>query len=248
MTSSYLFVRSQDRSIGTSSAFSVTLPTPYRSVKSVSLVSCELPFALYNVDVPYTQGVRFAHNSVIYDMSLTPGFYQITDLQSAMLSNLQTAFPSAGISSVLYSAITGKLSIVYSSGLSFAAASSSAGMLGRIIGTDPLGSTTLAAGGVLSFPYLVSLFPVSTILMKVAELPSQCATTNNTHAFARLQLSSTPGSIVMHNVGTSVINTSTFSNPIPTLSTLTISLFTADNQAISLHGCEWSFALLIQAN
>lgn len=246
MQTSYLFVRSQDRTLGTSSAFSLTLPTPFRNVKAISLVSVELPFGCYNIEAPYTQGVRFSHNSSLYDLTLTAGFYQVTDLQSMILSQLQAAYPTAGISSVLFSQITGKLSIVYSSGLAFAAASTSSGSLGRVVGTDPLGTTTIATGGVLAMPFLVNMFPMSTILMKIAELPAICVSTNNQQCFARLQMSSTPASVLLLNNASGTQNTNVYATPISTLSSLTVSLFSSDNQAISLHGCEYSFTLMVQ--
>ena len=246
MSTSYVFVRSQDRSVGSSSAFSVTLPNPFRNVKAISLISAELPFGNFNIDVPYCQGVRFTYNGTPYDVSVSPGFYGVTDLQGLLLSNLQSAFPTAGISSVLFSAVTGRLSIVYSGGLTFTVASTSLGNLGRIVGTDPLGTTSIASGGVLSLPFLVNLFPVSTILMKIAEVPAMCVSTNNQACFARLQMATTPGGVVMLNNASGTVNTFAFASQIATLSSLTVSLWSPDNQAINLHGCEFSFTLMIQ--
>lgn len=248
MATSYLFVRSADRSLGSSSAFSVALNTPYRNVKAISLVSAELPFSMFNVDNVYLQGVQFTHNGSTFNLVLSAGYYLVSDLCAAMLSALQAAFPSAGFTSVTYSSTSGKISIAYTSGLVLSVVSTTAGSLGRIVGTDPLGASTVASGGVLVMPYVVQLFSLSTLLMKIVELPAQCVTTNNMTCFARLQLAATPGGFVMLNNASGTVNTSQFPSPVATLSTLTVSLFTPDGQPANLHGCEWSFTLLIQAS
>ena len=241
----YLFVRSQDRSLGSSTAFTVPLPQTYRSIQSISLVSAELPFSFYNVDSPYLSGVRFVHNGTSFDMSLTAGFYQIADLQAAMLASLQAAFPSAGVTAVLYGTTTGLISITYTSGLSFSVVQTSGGSLGRIVGTDPMGTTRTALGGILTFPKISQLFPVSNVIMRIAELPSLMASTNGQQGFARLQLAATPQSVVLINNSTGTVNTNIYNTPIASLSSLTVTLYTADGQPLDLHGVDWSFTLLI---
>ena len=80
MPNSFLFVRSADRQLGTSSSFRVTLPQTYKAITAVTLLSAELPFSCYNIDSIYTAGVSFTHNSTTLAYSVSPGFYQITDL------------------------------------------------------------------------------------------------------------------------------------------------------------------------
>jgi len=233
--------------MGTSSAFTVTLPQTYRSVTSISLVSLELSFAMYNIMAPYCQGVTFTHNAVPYTFTLTPGFYQIADVQAALLSALSAAFPTAGVTAVNYATSSACLSIVYTSGLAFTAQISSGGLLGRVLGLDPLGTTAVASGGVLTMPYVANLFPISSLFLRVAELPSLCTSTNNITAFARIQLSSAPGGVVMANNGSGVVNTNNYTNAVASLPTLTCSLYTTDGQPVSLNGVEWSFTLLINS-
>jgi len=245
MPNSFLFVRSADRQLGTSSAFRVTLPQNYQHVTAVTMLSCELPFSFYNVDAPYTSGVTFVHNGVSFAYAVPAGFYIITDLTSALLAALQSAFPSAGVTSVTYSALTGLISITYTSGLVFSAQADASGLLGRLLGTDPTGLATLASGGVLTLPAVATLAPTSTLFMRIGELPSQTASTNNQQAFARLQLSGAPGSIVLANAAASVFNTNVFSVPVATLNTLTVSLYTQDGTPANLHGVEWTFTLLL---
>ena len=244
-TNSFLFVRSADRALGTSSAYRVTLPQSYANVSAVTLLSAEVPYSCYNLDAPNTAGVTFTHNGVAYAYSVAPGFYQITDLTANILASLQSAFPTAGVTSVSYSTSSGFISVVYTSGLAFSVQGTSAGSLGRIMGTDPAGVATLASGGVLTLPSVATLAPTSTLFMRVAELPSLMASTNQQQAFARLQLSGAPGSIVLANAATSVFNTNTYASPVASLATLTVSLYTQDGVPANLHGVEWTFTLLI---
>ena len=247
MPTKYLYCRSADRTLGTSSAYVVQLSETFRSITSASLVAAELAFSWYNIATPYTAGVRFTHNAVTWDATLTPGFYAVDDLRTALLSGLQVAFPTAGITAVTYSATTGKLSIVYTSGLTFSVQSTSAGLLGRVVGTDPLGTATLASAGALTFPGVANLSAsTSSIFVRIGELPSLTSSTNQQHAFARLQLSAAPGSIVMANNASGVVNSNPYTTPIPSLTSLSVSLYSVDGYAIDLHGTEWAMTLMFQ--
>ena len=248
MVQSFILVRSADRSLGSSSSFRVVLPQAYSKVTSISLLSCEMPYSMYNVDVPYLQGVNFVHNSVTYVFTLQAGYYTIEDLQAYMLAALQSAFPSAGVTSVNYSKTSGRIYLVYTSGLAFSVQANGNGALGRLLGTDPSGVATLSAGGVLAMPCVATLAPSSTVLMRIAELPAQMVATNGQHAFARLQLSGAPGSIVMANAAASVFNSYAYATPVAALSSLTVSLYTQDGVALDLHGCEYTFTLLITSS
>ena len=245
MPQSFLFVRSNDRSLGSSSAFKVALPQTFRSITSISLVSAELPYSCYNVDSPYCLGVSVAYNSIVHALALTPGFYTIEDITAWLLGDLQSTYPAAGITAVTYSKSLGRISIVYTGSATFAIQATSLGSLGRVLGTDPLGLITYGSGGILTLPSVATLAPINTVFMRVAELPSLMCSTNGQSAFARLQLAAAPGSVVMSNVGSGVVNTNHYSTPIASLSTLTVSLYTQDGVSVDLHGVEWSFTLLI---
>ena len=245
MPSQYCFVRSVDRRVGTSSAFVVNLAQTYRTITSISLVSFELANAIFNIDTPYTAGVRFTHNASTYDMVIPASFCQIDDLRATMLALLQTAFPTAGITSVTYSSATAKLSIVFTSGLAFSVQNTTAGSLGRVLGTDPLGTATVASAGALTLPNVAQLYPMSSLFLRIAELPSLMSSTNNQHAFARVQLGSAPGSMVFGNAASGVVNTNNYSTPVASLSSLTVSLYNADGYPVDLHGVEWTFTIMI---
>ena len=245
MPQSFLFVRSNDRTLGSSSAFKVALPQSFRNISSISLVSAELPYSCYNVDSPYCMGVSVAYNNVVHALALSPGFYQVDDVTAWLLGDLQSTYPLAGVSAVTYSKQTGRISIVYTGTATFAIQATSIGSLGRVLGTDPLGLITYGQGGILTLPSIATLAPINTLLMRVAELPSLMCSTNGQTAFARLQMAAAPGSLVMQNVGSGVVNTNIYSTPIASLSSLTVSLYTQDGVAVNLSGVEWTFCLLI---
>jgi len=245
MGQSFLFVRSQDRSLGTSSSFKVVLPQTYRNVTNIALVSAELP-SVYNIDGLYVQGVTFSYNGTSFQMVLQPGFYQITDLQNALLYTLQTTLPSAGVTAVTYSQVTGISSIIFSGAGTFSVVSTAAGLLGRVLGCDPSNTATFGSAGILTFPYVATLSPMTTALLQIAEIPSILTTTNSIQAFARIQLNAAPGSIAMANAGASVYNNNTYQTPISTLSSITATLLSTDGLPMNMRGLEWSFALVLQ--
>ena len=247
MPQSFLFVRSADRQLGSSSSFNVKLPVAYRSVTQCSLVSLEMPFSFYPLSDINLSGVRFTHVATTYDCVLNAAFYQIDDLRAALLLVLQTNLSAAGVTAVSYSTSTGRLSITYTSGLAFSVANTSAGNLGRILGTQPNGTSTTATGGVLSMPGICTLFPGATVLMKIAELPTICVSTRGDSCFARLQLSATPGSILLLNNASSTVNTAVYATPVSSLSALTVSLWTENGQALDMHGVDYSFTLMISS-
>ena len=245
MPQTFLFVRSADRQLGSSSSFQVKLPAPYRSVTSCSLVSLEMPFAQYNLADVNLSGVRFTHAGTVYDCVLPAGFYMIDDLRAALLSGLHANLPAASVTAVTYTTMTGKLSFTYTSGQAFSVQAYGAGGLGRILGTSPAGVSTVAVDGVLSMPALCTLFPGATVLMKINELPTQCVTTRGDSCFARLQLASAPGSMVMLNNASSTVNTAVYATPVSSLSTLTVSLWSVDGQPLDIQGAEMTFTLMI---
>ena len=248
MPQSFLFVRSQDRYIGTSSSFKVTLPLTYKNISGIALVACELPYAMYNLDGGYLQGVTFIYSSTVFAAIVPAGYYQVTDLQAWLLGALQSAFPTAGVTAVTYSPTSGKLAINYTgTSQAFSVQGTATGYLGRILGCDPANTPTFGVAGVLTLPYIATLAPVSTLMMSIAEIPSQMASTNNMSAFARIQLSAAPGSIVMANAGGSVVNQYSYSPSISTLSSLTVNLYSSDGTPVNLHSCDWAFTLLIQS-
>ena len=247
MPQSFLFVRSQDRILGTSSSFKVTLPNSYKNITAVSLVSAELPYSTYNLDSIYTSGVTVTYNSTALSLVLTPGFYTIADLVAWLLATLQSSLSAAGVTAVSYSTISGKITISYSGTSAFSIQSNNTGQLGRIVGCDPLGLVTFGTSGVLVLPCLATLAPVNTIFMRISELPSLMCSTNGQHATFRLQMSAAHGSIVMHNAASSVANTNVYTSAPSTLSSLTVALFSQDGQPINLNSVDWSFTLLISS-
>ena len=241
----YLFIRSCDRTIGSSSAFTVKLPSTYHNVAGLSLVSAEVPFSFYNVSSVYCAGVQFGYAGAWYNMLIPPGQYTMTNFRALMLAALQAHFPAASFTSVDYNEITAKLSITYTGGGAFSASTTSTGRLGQLMGCDPTGAATAAVNGTLTFPAVAGLFPYSSILMCVDNLPANVLSTSSLHAFARIQVNASPGGMIMVCNGTNVVNSVTYKAPIASVDSLQISLKNNDGTLIDLNGLDWTCTLLV---
>ena len=248
----YLFIRSTDRVTGAApSQFTVKLPTTYRNVVSLSLVSAEIPFSFYNVAGAFTTGIQWiwtlGGTSVMYPMVIAAGQYGITDFQSVVLSTLKAQFPSANFTSCDYHAVSGKLSVSYSGGGTLTAQSTSAGRLGQLAGCDPTGAITSASAGTLTFPACAQLFPYSSLLMCIDNLPASVLSTSSLHCFARIQVNAAPGGVIMVCAGTNVGNNVSYKSPIPSLDSLAISLKNNDGTILDLNGVDWTATLMISS-
>lgn len=243
----YLFLRSNDRTIGSSSAFTVKLPTTYKNVAAISLVSAEIPFSFYNVASNYTSGVQFSYSGSFYNMVLTAGQYTITDFQAALLAGLQSHFPTASVTSVDYNKVTAKLSISLSGGSTLSVGATSSGQLGQLMGCDPTGALTSSVSGLLSFPSVAQLFPYSSILMCVDNLPANVLSTSSLHCFARVQVNCAPGGIILIANGTNVVNSVAYASPILSLDSLAVNLKNNDGSALNLNGVDWTCTLMISS-
>ena len=243
----FLFVRSADRVAGTSSRFTVNCPQTYKNVTACSLVSAELP-TVYNVDTIFCAGVTITYNGTSLALVISAGFYTIADIVAWLLATLQGSLSAAGVTAVTYSTTTGKISIVYSGTQAFSIQNNSAGSFGRILGTDPLGLVTFGTGGVLTLPYIATLAPMNTILLRIGELPNICTSTNNQHSTFRLQIAAAAGSLNFQNAASSTFNNCAYNAPVLTVPTLTISLWTAEGNQIDLRGIEWTFTILLTSS
>ena len=139
-------------------------------------------------------------------MVLTAGQYNISDFQAAMLTGLKAHFPAASFTSVDYDTISAKLSIKYTGGGAFSVGSTAIGKLGQLMGCDPTGAVTTAANGTLTFPAVAGLFPYSSILMCIDNLPANVLSTSSLHCFARIQVNAPPSGMIMVCNGTNVQN------------------------------------------
>ena len=249
----YLFLRSTDRVTGaTPSAFTVKLPNAYHNISSISLVSAEIPFSFYNVAGAFTTGVQWVWtlggSSVDFVMSIPAGYYAITDFQSAVLASLQSHLPSASVTACDYHAVSGRVSVSYAGGGTLTAQSTTAGKLGQLIGCDPTGAATSASAGTLTFPACAQLFPFSSLLMCVDNLPANVLSTGTLHCFARIQVNAAPGGVIMVCAGTNVGNDVSYKAPIPSLDSLSVSLKNNDGSILDMNGVDWTATLCITSS
>ena len=245
----YLFLRSCDRNPGgSSSQFTVKLPMTYHNVAGISLVSAEVPFSFYNVASSFCSGVRFDYGASWFNMVIPAGQYTITDFQAVMLTSLQANLPSALCTSVDYNKITGKLSISYTGGSLFSVQATTSGQLWQLMGCVAPGIAVAGNGSLLQFPAVAQLFPYSSLLMCVDNLPASVLSTSSLHAFARIQVNAAPGGMVMVCNGTNVVNSVAYKAPIASLDSLAVSLKNNDGTLLGMNGVDWTCTLLISSS
>ena len=247
----YLFIRSTDRVTGaTPSAFTVKLPTTYHNVAGISLVSAEVPFSFYNVAGAFCTGIQWTWTlggtSVTFSMTIPAGQYAITDFQSVVLSTLKSQLPAASFQTCDYHPVSGKISVSYTGGGTLTAQSMS-GKLGQLMGCDPAGAATSALFGTLLFPACAQLFPYSSLLMCIDNLPASVLSTSSLHCFARIQVNAAPGGVIMVCNGTNVVNSVRYKMPIASLDSLAISLKNNDGTILDLNGVDWTATLMISS-
>lgn len=244
-----LYIRSSDRSLGTAGSFTVTLPKTYTGVTSIALVSAEIPYSFGNVTDALGVGVTFIQSvptGFAADYVLPIGSYTIVDIQTHMLAWLQSTFPALSISAVNYNKIYGKLSVVFGTGTLAVTHNALYPKIGAcaVLGVDTE-VATVSASQLLSFPFVANLQPLSCIMMKLNNLPSNILTTGGGNGTFRIQLNSPPSSIIMVNNALGTNNTVTFVNPIPSLNTLSIQMVHGDNNNLNFRGCDWSASIKI---
>ena len=130
-------VRSMDRTnqLASTNSFSVNLPKTYQSVYSVQLLSATIPYSFYNIPPTWQTGVTFGASNAggvaSFNFALSNQNTQITDVQSQLLTALQTNLPGSGVTAVNYSTSTGQLSVSFTNGYLATLPNTSGGLLHR---------------------------------------------------------------------------------------------------------------------
>jgi len=103
-TTSYIHIHTKDKVSGTPFDCTVTLQQPLQKIRSVELVSAEVPIGFYNIREPYNYLLFWQGKTTIPD-----GYYSVTDI----VTQCNAYIPSAYTFSV--SSLTGKLSLASTS-------------------------------------------------------------------------------------------------------------------------------------
>ena len=117
MSSKKIFiVDSTDRLSGTSSDFTINPQPSINSVKSIKLLSAEIPRTAYTVDS--TNNHLFFNDGANRLASLVYGYYNTTTLATAILNALNLSTSTAGPFTVNISSISGLITITSTSAIS----------------------------------------------------------------------------------------------------------------------------------
>ena len=241
-----LVIKSSDRTLGSSAGlYTIQLPKTYLNVTSIALVSAEIPYSFGNIVQSLTTSLSFTQASIpqttVY--TLPVGTYTITDIQAHLKAWLLTNFATLGVTDVAFSSISGKLTILWSANTDLSVFTTVSQGLGSVLGIAKGFVTT--GTNTLTFPNVANLQPMSSLLMKINNLPTNVLTTDNQCGTFRIQLSSPPSSILMINNSANINNTIVFNTPILSINTLSIQMVHSDNTQVDFRGCDYSISLKI---
>lgn len=220
-------IKSRDRTSGTSSSFTVTLPVAISGAFRAEYLM--IPNSIYTI----VTGVNDTLITSLGTITLSPGFYSTTSIQVELDAKLKVA--NAGYAAT-YNTTTKKMTITNASAFTITIVGD-ATTCGRVLGyTANVASTTSATGD-----SLVDLYPIVLLVIKITEAYIQplFRTDNLVKGAWIVPLTATQGNL-MHlfssELGSTVFN---FTGT----TTLTILIYDEQGQAISLNGLDWMFKL-----
>ena len=100
----------------------------------------------------------------------------------------------------------------------------------------------------ITFPTVAGLFPYSSILMCIDNLPANVLSTSSLHCFARIQVNAPPSGMILVCNGTNVVNSVAYRAPISSIDSLQISLKNNDGTQLDMNGQEWTCTLLVTSS
>ena len=108
-----IFLRSQDATYDSNFDFSFKLKKGLRSVKSLQLISYNIPYAFPNIS-EFDNSLKFVEEGNTKTVTITPGTYDVSSLVVAIKSAMDTASTSGNTFTVSFSDITYCISITAS--------------------------------------------------------------------------------------------------------------------------------------
>ena len=235
-----VFIRSIDRGFGSAQSYTVNIPSAYKNVYSLQLLSAEVPMSFYTVSASYASGVTFTNGTTATAFSIAPGNYTVAQLHPLLLAWLQFNYASNGVTAVNYDSVSAKLSVVFTTG-TLNVYATAVGKLGVVLGASS--TSTASAAQVLTFPNVVNVYPITCVFINVTNLVSNVFSTGGFNAMFRIQCNVQAGGILFVNNGTNVYNTVNFATPLANLSQLAVQIVDQNNQALAMNGGEWQWSM-----
>jgi hypothetical protein len=243
MPKKYLLVNSADRTSSSSSSsdFQINLKPAIFGIKSIKLISAQLPTTFYNIRTGVNDRVCFNRSSTNYSAQIAAGNYTIAGL----LSSIQTAMNALDANSYVcsYSSTTLKVTISGTSSFSLnwsSNPSASAGMYYELGWTaaDTSSATSQTA------PNVFDLSNPKYLYLWIPELPARdrIISTNATDkASFIIPISVNGGTIDAYTEASNFVQIKDQNGFI--LQSFTVQLYERNNRQITLNGIEWSFIL-----
>lgn len=245
-------INSYDRTTGDATYFRLFLNQVKENIKAISLISAIIPNSIYNIyNYTAANGIPYYNNELIFyegatpiTINLTPGSYNITDLQ-AYLSSVMTANTVSGnIYTATYNTVTLKLEVLATGAAApwfFGFSDNVNNNPSYVLGFSDV-SGTLATSQISD--KIVRLDGPPYLFLKISQMQSNCFNTENDSAAFTIPFNVNGTNIVYYEPTYSSITRFEFKQETHlTLTYIDVALVDDAQRVVSLEGAEWSFAM-----
>lgn len=235
-----LYIDSRNRTTGSSSSFSIQLPTTYTKIKEVSLLSTFIPNVIYNI-TSANNVIPVIISATTYNATLTPGKYSAGLLAIEMQSKINTAVTSTGATFTISISDSSFLCTI-SSATTFTIDFSSTTSPWRELGFD---NAVTASGTSCTGTNVVQLNLPSVLFLNVTEWAHNDTYTTGTFSYSPsfiIPLAANPGDVSTYNALTDFYQKITLPG-FATFSSLRIRLTDNNGAGVDLNGAEFSFVV-----
>lgn len=226
---SYIAIKSLDRSSGSSHNFVYRLPTNIKNVKRLSLLNAEIPLTSYTVRSGVNNTFTFIRSSTTYTATVTEGYYSASTLLTALATAIAAADTST-TASLAISTTTLKITLAASNSITI-----SDTILGEQLGfTAGQSGTTITATNA----YVIG---DSHLFIQLKNLTTNMISAVPAHF--RIQLTADVGYLQFYDGSQNPQQVDTDGS---TLNHLEVALVDSLGYSLSLNGAEWSLLLEVK--
>lgn len=245
MKSILLYVRTEDRTTGSTSSsdFTIYLPSSLaiQGIKRVCLESAQIPNTVYNVRTSVNDRMCWKRGGTDYNFQIPAGNYDSASLLSAIQTGMNAADANTYVLSL--STTSGKVTVGGSGAFQLnwtsnpQAATSCRAVLGYATGDSASGTSQVATN-------VINLTRPDALLIKILDsypiVRSTGTTVDNAHFVIPIDVA--PFDLITYDKGQEWNQFYEFASPV-TLQQLVVKLFLPGGEAADLNGAEWSMVL-----
>lgn len=231
--------RSRDKTIfSNSNYFTIQLSKPYKKVKSIELVSAEIPISYNNVISSNNQIIINENNNTNTNITINiaPNTYTLSSFATALQTALNAATISSYVYTVTYTSSTNSINITTTGTFRIVSATCA-----RIIGFN---GTTTNFSNTWTSTLACDIVLEKYILLKLNNIPFLSYNSNNNY-FAKIHIPSASNTILYNGINNSYSQRKMIENDNFILNNINMELCFYDGSRVDLKGLDYSFTLLI---